>query len=78
MNLHTPKIELLLRPHELLSLENTQRNMAIECKEGVVWVTCAGENNDHMLTAGNRYTPKTSGEVVIEALGKACVDIESK
>ena len=69
-------MELLLRPHEVLNLDNVQHRMAIECKNGVIWVTCAGEHQDHILHAGRRYVPKTKGTVVIEAINEACVDIE--
>ncbi len=71
----TPRIELLLQPREVLNLDN-QQHMAIECKNGVVWVTCAGESRDHILQAGRRYVPKARGPIVIEALDEACVDIE--
>jgi hypothetical protein len=73
----TPKIELLLRPREVLNLDNdTQHRMAIECKNGVIWVTCAGEYQDHILQAGRRYIPKAKGPIVIEAIDEARVDIE--
>ena len=72
----TPRIELLLQPHQLLNLDNSQHRMAIECKNGVIWVTCAGEKRDYVLHAGKRYVPQTKGTVVIEALNEARVDIE--
>jgi hypothetical protein len=72
----TPKIELLLHPRQVLNLDNNQNRMAIECKNGVIWVTCAGEQQDHILHAGKRYVPKTKGSIVIEAIDEACVDIE--
>jgi hypothetical protein len=76
LNSKTQKLELHLHPRQLLTLNNTQHNMAIECKEGVIWVTSAGERQDYMLRSGKRYVPKTNGDVVIEALNDACVDIE--
>ena len=77
MNLssQTPRIELLLRSRELLNLDNRQNRMAIECTNGMVWVTCAGESQDHILRAGKRYVPKTKGAIVIEAIGESRVDI---
>jgi hypothetical protein len=73
----TPRIELLLQPREVLNLDNSQNRMAIECKNGVIWVTCAGEQKDHILQAGRRYVPKTKGAIVIEAIdAEARVDIE--
>jgi hypothetical protein len=78
MNLtsRTPRIELLLHPHQVLNLDNTRNRVAIECKNGVIWVTCAGEEQDYILRAGRRYVPKTKGMLVVEAIDEACVDIE--
>jgi hypothetical protein len=76
LNSTTPKLELHLHSRQLLTLENTQHHMAIECKEGVVWVTCAGDRQDYMLRSGRRFEPKTNGELVIEAIDEARVDIE--
>lgn len=71
----TPRIELVLHPREVLNLDN-QRRMAIECKNGVIWVTSAGDTGDHILEPGRRYVPKARGTVVIEAIDEARVDIE--
>ena len=77
MNLtsRTPKIELLLRPREVLSLDNRQHPMAIECKDGVIWVTRAGGHKDHILNAGDRYIPGDKGNIVIQSIGKSRVNI---
>lgn len=72
----TPRVELLLHTRQVLNLDNSQDRMAIECKNGVIWVTCTGEYQDHILWAGKRFIPKTKGSIVIEALDEACVDIE--
>jgi hypothetical protein len=72
----TPKIELLLQPHELLSLNNKRQSVAVACKNGVVWITCEGEERDQVLRPGRRYVPRTKGSIVIEAISEACVDIE--
>lgn len=72
----TPKIELLLQPRQILDLTETEHRMAIECKSGVLWVTHSGENQDYMLKAGKRYTSKTKGKIVIEAINESCLDIE--
>jgi Protein of unknown function (DUF2917). len=72
----TPRVELLLHPHQVLSLDSSQHPMAIECRNGVIWVTCSGEYRDHILRAGRRYVPKAKGTVVIEAIAEAHIDIE--
>ena len=74
----TPKIELILHPHETLSLNEDQHRMAIECKSGMLWVTCTGVYQDYMLSAGRRYMPEIKGNVVIEAMDDSCVDIEEQ
>ena len=77
MNLttQTRKIELVLKRHNLLSLNDTQPRMAIECKNGVIWVTRSGDGKDYVLRAGRRYEPKKPGSLVIEAMDDARVDI---
>jgi hypothetical protein len=72
----TPRIELLLRQREVLNLDNSHHRMAIECKNGIIWVTCSGEEQDHILHAGRRYVPRSKGIVVIEAIDEARIDIE--
>lgn len=57
----TPKIELILQPHELLHLDNKEHPVAISCKNGLIWVTCEGEIRDRFLRAGRSYIPKTRG-----------------
>ncbi len=74
----TRKVELLLKRHQLLSLNEAQPKMAIECKDGVLWVTGEGEHEDYILSAGRNYIPKTKGNVVIEAMDDARVDIEER
>jgi hypothetical protein len=71
----TPKIELFLRPREVLSLDNRQHPMAIECKNGVIWVTRTGGHKDHILNAGERYIPNAKGSIVIQAIGESQVNI---
>jgi len=73
----TPKIELLLQPRQILDLEETEHRMAIECKSGVLWVTHSGEAQDYMLKAGKRYTSKTKGKIVIQAINEARLGIEN-
>ena len=70
------KLEVLLKKHQLLTLNETQPKMAIECKQGVIWVTHSGEKQDYTLHAGRSYLPKGKGSLVIEAIDDSCVDIE--
>jgi hypothetical protein len=75
---HTNRIQLVLKRHQLLSLHGAKPRMAIGCKDGVLWVTNSTEGGDHIVGAGRQYTPKSAGNVVIEALRDASVDIEER
>jgi Protein of unknown function (DUF2917) len=74
----TSNIELLMKKRQLLKLEEAQPRMAIECKQGVIWVTSSGDYRDHMLSAGQCYVPVKKSQVVIEALHDARVDIAER
>lgn len=71
----TKKLELILKKHQLLTLNEVQPQMAIECKQGVIWVTHSGDKQDYVLRAGRHFLLKGQGNVVIEAIDDACVDI---
>ena len=72
----TPRVELLLHPQQVINLDNHQHHMAIECKNGVIWVTCTGENQDYVLRAGRRYVPRSKGPIIIQAIDESRVEIE--
>jgi len=74
----TPRLELLLHPREMLKLDNNHPRMAIECRQGVLWVTSSGDLDDHVLSAGQRFIPGRKSKVIIEAIQDACVDIEEQ
>ena len=74
----TSKIELILRPRELLTLGRVRHRMAIECKQGVLWVTSSSDPGDHVLFVGQRYSPVNNWSVLIEAISDACIDIEEQ
>ncbi len=72
---HADKLAFILKKHQLLTLDEVQPKMAIECKEGVIWVTHSGDPQDYVLRPGRHFLPKGKGSVVIEAIADACVDI---
>jgi hypothetical protein len=74
----TPRIEVLLKPRQLLNLGNVRHRTAIECKQGVLWVTSSRDLGDHVLSAGQRFIPGRKSKVIIEAINDACVDIEEQ
>lgn len=72
---HQP-LELRIHKHDLVQISQIQPDTAIQCNEGVLWITCSGDqvqahNPDILLSAGERYTPAENGRVVIEAMSEA-------
>lgn len=72
------KVQLLLKKHQLLTLNEAQPKMAIECKSGVIWVTHTGDRKDYVLPAGRSCKTHGNGNLVIEAIADSRVDIEEQ
>jgi hypothetical protein len=80
MNIATPtkKVRLVLKKHQLLALRGIKSRVAIDCKDGVLWITNSGESRDHILVTSDRFSPKRKGSVLIEAMRDSHVDIEER
>jgi hypothetical protein len=74
----TNKIQLVLKRHQLLSLRGAKPRMAVNCRDGVLWITNSNDNRDHILGSGSYFSPKRRGNVLIQALRDASVDIEER
>ena len=72
------KVQLVLNKHQLVTLNEAQPKMAIECRTGVIWVTHSGDLRDYVLEAGRSCVPNGSGDLLIEAIDDARVDIEEQ
>ena len=64
------EIDLNLSLHEVVNINHPQPGLTIVCEKGVLWVTVAGDNNDHTLEAGESYVVQDTHLVVIEAVEK--------
>ena len=67
------EIDLNLPLHEVVNISHPQPGLTIVCEKGVLWVTVAGDNNDHTLEAGESYRIQDANSVVIEAVEDAIV-----
>lgn len=67
------EIDLNLSLHEVVNINHPQPGLTIVCEKGVLWVTVAGDNNDHTLEAGESYVVQDTHLVVIEAVEDAVV-----
>ena len=80
MNIATQsrKVRLLLKRNQLVALRGVKPRVAINCKEGVLWVTNSNDNRDHVLIADDKFSPRRKGTVLIEAMRDSYVDIEER
>jgi spermidine synthase len=80
MNIATPtkKVQLVLKKNQLLALRGAESRVAIDCQDGVLWITNSGESRDHILIKSDRFSPRRKGNVLIEALRDSHVDIEER
>ena len=71
-------IELYLKRREVLNLSHPQPGVAIECEQGLVWLTITGGGKDYTLETGDKYIVKDSASVLIEAVKDAVVELKDQ
>ena len=67
------EIDLNLPQREVVNINHPQPGLTIECEKGILWVTIAGDINDHTLEAGDSFVVQETSSVVIEAVEDATV-----
>lgn len=67
--------DVQLQEKDLYRIEDIEPLTTIVCKKGLVWLTQTGDNNDHVLTDGEKLTLNRRGVVLLEALPYAQVHI---
>ena len=78
MNIATSsnKIQLVLKQHQLVTLRGAKPRVSVDCHHGVLWITNSNDPRDHILGARQHFRPQRKGNVLIEAMRDASVDIE--
>jgi hypothetical protein len=71
----TQAVKLVLPAQSVMSLKGTKRGLTIRCHEGRVWLTQAWDAQDYLLLAGEAFTAKTRGAIVLQALEEAVVGL---
>ena len=69
-------LELRLGRHEIFALSRAA-SAAITALKGNVWITQDGDANDHVLSAGQTFRVSGDAAVVVTALSKASVSVNS-
>ncbi|MBU2512908.1 DUF2917 domain-containing protein [bacterium] len=54
-----------LSNNEMLILDGYSAGISIQCEKGVLWITQAGDINDHIIKTGESYQIENSGKVAI-------------
>jgi hypothetical protein len=70
------EIDLKLPQHEVVSISHPHPGLSIECEHGILWITSAGDINDHTLETGESYVIQDANSVVIEAVEDALVKLK--
>lgn len=65
---------ITLPENELLRIDGTHRHLSLHCLAGTIWVT-DGSRRDYLLEAGRTFTMTGPGTLVVEALGRAEVQL---
>jgi len=73
---HCKHIDLNLHQHEILNLTHPRSGVSIECEQGIIWVTSAGDIHDYTLAAGESYITRDSNALVIEAMRDAVINLK--
>lgn len=64
-------MQILLQDKEVAGLGKLPKGVVIQCLTGDLWVTCEGDNNDHVLRIGHEYTVTARGAIVVMAQSEA-------
>jgi hypothetical protein len=72
---HTILDELRMHTHELRHLGGHRSDVVITCKQGMLWVTQAGDRKDYILYPGEQFSTNTPDKVVVEALNESAMII---
>jgi len=77
MNLQTENqiADVQIQEKDLYRIDEIEPMTTIVCKKGLVWLTQSSDNNDHVLTDGEKFTLDRRGVVLLEALPYAQVSI---
>ena len=68
--------DIHLDQNDLLQVKRFTPGETIFCEEGIVWITQDGDAGDYILTAGEAFTSKSHGKLVVEAMREAALRLQ--
>ena len=60
-------MEVLLKKREILDFGNDLFGTRIFCRQGQCWLTQSGDYRDHILGAGDEFTVRSQGRLILTA-----------
>ena len=63
--------EIVLSPNTMAGFTVPPRGVRITCLSGTLWVTGVGDPKDYLLTAGQKFVPRSGGRLVVESMAAA-------
>jgi len=62
------ELDLSLQPGQVLALNGDERGVQLVCSVGRLWVTQADDQEDYMLSGGDKFVVSKPGTVVVQAV----------
>jgi hypothetical protein len=66
---------LSLSEGALVSVDLDRQECLLQCREGRVWITMAGDSRDYFVKSGEDFLLSGKGKAVIQAVSHACIGI---
>jgi len=60
--------EIVLPPQTTAGFTVPPQGVRITCLSGTLWVTGVGDPQDYVLTAGQKFVPRSGGRLVVESM----------
>jgi len=67
--------DIVLHSNDHWKLPRRAADSSIRCLRGAVWITCEGQREDVVLTAGHEWHSEAAGLTVVGALSDALVRV---
>ena len=66
-------MDISLMKGEIVSFKGSRTGIIVRCNEGMVWITVAGDERDHILSSGAQLAVSGRGKIVIAAEEKSSI-----
>jgi len=60
--------EIVLPPNTTAGFTVPAQGVRITCLSGTLWITGVGDPQDYVLTAGQKFVPRSGGRLVVESM----------